>query len=166
MEDAPDDRKYKNDPIVGNMIWDDFCETHYDQWMSSPLSQTMRVKDVCTYAPGDLNKIGKEGKTSWDSFSYSLLMNHNIYLHIRSVQETNRHYDLGEYPWQLVDDRFNKTEMKDVIQHLFTMDDRDKQMKLIEDHSKLWMRLIGSRGYIGKKVVNSSTQFHSLFEEV
>jgi alkylated DNA nucleotide flippase Atl1 len=30
----------------------------------------------------------------------------------------------------------------------------------------LWMRVVGSRGAIGKKTVNSSTQFYSLFEEV
>ena len=39
-------------------------------------------------------------------------------------------------------------------------------MKLIEDHSRLLMRVIGSSGAIGKKTVNESTQFASLFEEV
>jgi hypothetical protein len=36
-----------------------------------------------------LNKIGKEGKTSWDSFSYFLQMGHNVYQHIESVQRAN-----------------------------------------------------------------------------
>ena len=126
----------------------------------------MRLKDVCVYAPGDLNKIGLEGKTSWDTFSYCLLMNHSIYLHIRSVQETNRLYDEGSYPYQLVDNNFEETAVKDIIARIFELDDFDKQMKLIDDHSRLWMRVVGSRGAIGKKTVNASTQFASLFEEV
>ena len=93
-------------------------------------------------------------------------MNHNIYTHVRSVQETNRLYDEGSNPKELVDDNFQRTEVKDVIKRIFELDDLDKQMKLIEDHSRLWMRVIGSRGAIGKKTVNASTQFASLFEEV
>lgn len=38
---------------------------------------------------GDINKINKVGKTSWDSFSYFLLMGHNVYQHIESVQRAN-----------------------------------------------------------------------------
>ena len=37
-----------------------------------------------------LNKIGKEGKTSWDSFTYGILMIHNVYMHIRAVQRANQ----------------------------------------------------------------------------
>ena len=39
-------------------------------------------------------------------------------------------------------------------------------MKLIEDHSRLWMKVIGSRGATGKRTVNASSQFANLFEEV
>jgi hypothetical protein len=162
MESAPDDKAFSNDTTP----WDDYCAKLYDNWMPSPMSQNLRLKDVCVYAPGDLNKIGLEGKTSWDTFSYCLLMNHSIYLHIRSVQETNRLYDEGSYPYQLVDNNFDETAVKDVIARIFELDDFDKQMKLIDDHSRLWMRVVGSRGAIGKKTVNASTQFASLFEEV
>jgi len=162
MEDAPDDRAFAKN----TQSYDDHCAGIYDNWMPSPITNLMKVNDICVYAPGDLNKIGKEGKTSWDTFSYALLMNHNIYTHVRSVQETNRLYDEGNYPKELVDDNFQRTEVKDVIKRIFELDDLDKQMKLIEDHSRLWMRVIGSRGAIGKKTVNASTQFASLFEEV
>ena len=162
MENAPDDKAFSNDTTP----WDDYCAKLYDNWMPSPITQNLRLKDVCVYAPGDLNKNGLEGKTSWDTFSYGLLMNHNIYTHIRSVQETNRIYDAGGYPYQLVDDNFEATAVKDVIARIFELDDFDKQMKLIDDHSRLWMRVVGSRGAIGKKTVNASTQFYSLFEEV
>jgi len=55
----------------------------------SPIGERMAMGDVCHYAPGMLNKIGKEGKTSWDSFTYFLLMAHNVYQHIESVQRAN-----------------------------------------------------------------------------
>jgi hypothetical protein len=55
----------------------------------SPVGERMTMGDVCYYAPGMLNKIGKEGKTSWDSFSYFLQMGHNVYQHLDSVQRAN-----------------------------------------------------------------------------
>jgi len=56
---------------------------------SSPIGDRLTMGDVCWYKPGMLNKNGKEGKTSWDSFSYFLLMGHNIYSHLESVQRAN-----------------------------------------------------------------------------
>ena len=56
--------------------------------------------------------------------------------------------------------------MKDVIAEIFTLDSYDAQIKMIDQYEKLWMRVTGTRGYVGKKTVNSSTQFFSLFEEV
>jgi hypothetical protein len=41
-----------------------------------------------------LNKIGKEGKTSWDSFAYALMMGHNVYCHIVAVQRANELMDI------------------------------------------------------------------------
>jgi hypothetical protein len=56
---------------------------------TSPIGERMNMGDVCWYKPGDLNKLGKESKTSWDSFSYFMMMGHNIYQHIESVQRAN-----------------------------------------------------------------------------
>jgi hypothetical protein len=36
----------------------------------------------------------KEGKTSWDSFSYALMMGHNVYCHIVAVQRANQLMDI------------------------------------------------------------------------
>jgi hypothetical protein len=55
----------------------------------SPIGDRLTMGDVCWYKPGMLNKNGKEGKTSWDSFSYFLLMGHNVYSHLESVQRAN-----------------------------------------------------------------------------
>ena len=59
-------------------------------WDDSPIGDRLTWKDINYYNPGDLNKIGKEGKTSWDSFAYCLMMGHNIYKHIDAVQMANR----------------------------------------------------------------------------
>jgi hypothetical protein len=60
----------------------------------SPITDRMTIGDICYYGPGDLNKIGKEGKTSWDSFSYALMMCHNVYNHIEAVQVANAMKDV------------------------------------------------------------------------
>jgi hypothetical protein len=52
----------------------------------SEFGRRLSIADICHYAPGMLNKIGKEGKTSWDSFAYALMMGHNVYCHIVAVQ--------------------------------------------------------------------------------
>lgn len=41
-----------------------------------------------------MNKINKIGKTSWDSFSYALMMGHNVYCHIVAVQRANQLMDI------------------------------------------------------------------------
>ena len=60
----------------------------------SEIGRRLNMGDICWYAPGDLNKIMKEGKTSWDSFSYALMMSHNIYCHIVAVQRANQLTDI------------------------------------------------------------------------
>ena len=70
MVPSVDNKKYATDTrgfrdaVLQDGIFDNFTD--------SPISDGMLVSDVCTYAPGDENKIGKVGKTSWDSFSYAL----------------------------------------------------------------------------------------------
>jgi hypothetical protein len=60
----------------------------------SEIGRRLKMGDVCYYAPGMLNKIGKEGKTSWDSFAYALMMSHNVYCHITAVQRANHLMDI------------------------------------------------------------------------
>lgn len=60
----------------------------------SEIGRRLNIGDICWYAPGDLNKIGKEGKTSWDSFSYALMMGHNVYQHIVAVQRAQQLMDI------------------------------------------------------------------------
>lgn len=60
----------------------------------SEVGRRLNMGDICWYAPGMLNKINKEGKTSWDSFSYALMMHHNVYCHITAVQRANQLMDI------------------------------------------------------------------------
>jgi len=64
----------------------------------------------------------------------------------------------------LVQETFNRVYFKDVIDSIFAAPDRASAEQLIEVHSKFWMSIIGTRGAIGKKTVNASTMFNSLFE--
>lgn len=59
-----------------------------------PIMERLYTDDMCYMGPGDLNKHGKEGKTSWDTTSYALVMAHNVYNHIQAVQEINRLADI------------------------------------------------------------------------
>jgi len=59
-----------------------------------PINERLTLGDICYMGPGDLNKHGKEGKTSWDTTSYALVMAHNVYNHIAAVQEANRWADI------------------------------------------------------------------------
>ena len=141
-------------------------EGKHRSFKDSPITTGLQAKDVCIYGPGDLNKIGKEGKTSWDSFSYAIQMAHNVWSHIDAVQEANRQYDSGTYPAMLVDESFDRLFFRDVVEAIFATDSRDEANAVIEEFSRFWMSIIGTRGATGKKTVNASTQFANLFEEV
>ena len=92
------------------------------------------------------------------------MMNHNVYTHIKSVQEANKAMDSGSYPNWLVNDTFERQAVCEMIDRVFEIDDRDKALDFIEQHQKLWMMVPGTRGAIGKKTINSSSQFNALFE--
>ena len=43
-------------------------------------------------------------------------------------------------------------------------DNKDEANAIIEEFSKFWMEIPGTRGAVGKKTVNAGTYFDSLFE--
>ena len=139
-------------------------EGKHNSFLDSPITANLQAKDICIYAPGDLNKIGKEGKTSWDSFSYAIQMGHNVWSHINAVQEANRQYDNGVVPKMLVEESFDRLFFRDVVEAIFATSNRDEADAIIEEFSRFWMSIIGTRGATGKKTVNASTQYANLFE--
>jgi hypothetical protein len=170
MQPSVDNKKYANDfrPLRDAILQDRLME----EFLESPISERLTVKDVCIYKPGDLNKIGKEGRTSWDSFSYTLQMAHNVWTHIHAVQEANRQYDQGLCPEMLVSTTANKKEFrqydrnffKDIVNDIFATSDRGQAEQLIEHYSRYWKSIIGTRGTVGKKTINASYMFSNLFE--
>ena len=141
-------------------------EGKHGSFLDSPITAELMAKDICIYGPGDLNKIGKEGKTSWDSFSYAIMMGHNVWMHINAVQEANRQYDNGVIPKMLVQEQFDRVLFRDVVEAIFATDKKDEAEAVIAEFSRYWDTIIGTRGNTGKRITNADTHFNNLFQEV
>ena len=121
----------------------------------SDFGRRLSIADVCHYAPGMLNKIGKEGKTSWDSFAYALMMGHNVECHIRAVQRSNNLMDI-EYAkhcpdwrrWRKVKDADKSDEMSEwvprnilyfnrFVEELFNLKTKDEAFEMITEAERL-----------------------------
>jgi len=162
MSPIADNKKYSTDTrSYRDAVLQDGLVDHFDE---SPISARMQIKDVCIYKPGDLNKIGKEGKTSWDSFSYALLMGHNVWTHIESVQRANREFDAGNYPNMLWYENGDHSKFQDIVDAIFATPDRAESESIIEYYSRYWMDIIGTRGFKGKKALSGRPMFDQFFE--
>ena len=162
MSPIVDDKKYSADTrTYRDAVLQDGLVKHFDE---SPISAQLQVKDVCVYRPGDLNKNGKEGKTSWDSFSYMLLMGHNVWTHIESVQRANREFDAGNYPNMLWYENGDHSKFQDLVDAIFATPDRAEAESIIEYYSRYWMDIIGTRGFKGKKALSGRPMFDQFFE--
>jgi hypothetical protein len=159
---ATDSRSYRDAVLQDNLI-------HY--FDESPISKLCQIKDICVYKPGDLNKNGKEGKTSWDSFSYALLMGHNVWMHIESVQRANREFDAGRYPYMMKHelDTGDGEYFADIVERIFSAPTKQAALDIVnaEKYARskgYWEQIIGTRGFKGEKTTNSNTQFNNHFE--
>ena len=122
----------------------------------SEIGRRLDIGDICWYKPGMLNKIGKEGKTSWDSFSYALMMGHNVYCHIVAVQRANNLMDIeiankgrpDWRHWRKVKDRDMSDEYSDWVprnilyfdrfaEELFACKSKAAAFEMIEEAERL-----------------------------
>ena len=164
MSPTVDDKKYSSDSrMFGDTVLQDGIHAEFD---NSPISSRLKISDVCVYGPGMLNKIGKEGKTSWDSFSYALLMGHNVWMHINAVQEANRQYDNGVIPYMLAGQRDTKHNFRNIVDEVFSKKTLQESLDCIEHYSKVLDLIIGTRGFTGKKLVSARPVFNMLFDIV
>jgi hypothetical protein len=168
MSPIVDDKQYAQDPRpYGATAVQQGWVPHFDE---SPVSRLLTLGDICYYSPGDLNKIGKEGRTSWDSFSYALLMAHNVWTHIEAVQRANRAYDSGIWPKMMWNEGHRQSgdhaKFRDIVDAIFATPDRAEAEAIIEHYSRYWMDIVGTRGFKGKKTVNANSQFNELFDIV
>jgi hypothetical protein len=155
MAPSADDKKYATD----TRQWSDgvVADGIYDIWQESPVSDMLKMRDICIYRPGDLNKVGKEGRTSWDSFSYMLLMAHNVYMHITAVQEANRRFDAGEHPAMMRYTAPSHELFEDIVERIFAAPTKQESLDIIEQYDNYWMEIVGTRGFKGKKAKNART---------
>jgi hypothetical protein len=185
MAPSADDKKYSTD----TRKWSDgvVADGVYPRWEDSPISNMLKMKDICIYKPGvakpgvtltpenfqdpslydvlpDQNKNGKWGKTSWDSFSYALLMGHNVWMHLTAVQEANRRFDAGEHPAMMQRDGGDYAKFEHIVEAIFAAPDRASAEAIIEHYDTYWMEIVGTRGFKGKKTKNARTQFNALFD--
>jgi hypothetical protein len=65
----------------------------------------------------------------------------------------------------LVQEKFDRLYFKDVVDAIFSANDRATADAVIDSFSKFWMAIPGTRGATGKKTVNASTHFANLFDE-
>ena len=162
MSPIADDKKYSTDTrSYRDAVLQDKLVDHFDE---SPISAQLQIKDVCIYKPGDLNKNGKEGKTSWDSFSYALLMGHNVWTHIEAVQRANREFDAGNYPNMLWYENGDHSKFQDIVDAIFATPDRAEAESIIEHYTRYWMDIIGTRGFKGKKALSGRPMFSKFYE--
>jgi hypothetical protein len=184
MAPSADDKKYSTD----TRKWSDGVvqDGVYPRWEDSPISNMLTMKDICIYNAGvpkagvtiteenfrdpemydvlpSMNKNGKWGKTSWDSFSYALLMGHNVWMHLTAVQEANRRFDAGEHPAMMQRDGGDYARFEDIVEAIFAAPDRQTAEDIIEMYDSYWMQIVGTRGFKGKKAKNARTQFNALF---
>lgn len=185
MAPSADDKKYATD----TRKWSDgvVADGVYPRWEDSPISNMLKMKDICIYNAGvpkpgvvlteenfrdpemydvlpDMNKNGKWGKTSWDSFSYALLMGHNVWMHLTAVQEANRRFDAGEHPAMMRRGTGDYARFEDIVEAIFAAPDRATAEAIIETYDSYWMEIVGTRGFKGKKAKNARTQFNALFD--
>ena len=189
MQASADDKKYSQDTrLFKDAVIQDGI---FKKFESSPIIDQVLMKEICIYGAGivnpnlpantepdpynplhwtvmpDVNKLGKvSNRTSWDSFTYAIMMGHNVWMHVNAVQEANRRYDAGNIPAMLVQEKFDRLYFKDVVEAIFATSDRGTADAIVEDYSRFWMSIIGTRGASGKKTVNASTHFANLFDEV
>ena len=170
MQASADDKKYATDTrLFKDAVVQDGI---FDKFESSPIIDQVQMKDICIYKPGDLNKVGKEGRTSWDSFTYAIMMGHNVWMHVNAVQEANRQSDLGIIPAMMDARTLDKprdyspgpNRFKDIVDLIFSMDNREDAMAIIEHYEGYFDRIIGTRGNTGDKITNAGAMAAVHFE--
>jgi hypothetical protein len=163
MEKTAEKKSYANDTRKFSDAV--LAEGIHKVFTDSPITDKMTLRDLCYRGKGFLGQHGKETKTSWDTLSYTLIQGHNVYQHIDAVQEANRKYDTGIIPKMLTNNTFDHVILSDIIDEIFSLNDRDKSMELVDKYSRYWMQFKAGQGFSGKKAVNSLTMFNALFTE-
>jgi hypothetical protein len=163
MEPTADDKKYKTDQrAFRDVVLQDGIHDTFDD---SPVSKLLKISDICVYGPTDKNKLGNIGNTSWDSFSYALLMSHNVWHHINAVQTANQQYENGLMPLMLSGKTDEQFDFRSIVDDVFSQKTRQKSLERISYYESCFDLIIGTRGFTGKRLMRpNQSVFNSLFE--
>jgi hypothetical protein len=159
MEKTAENKKYAND----TRKFSEGCleDGIHSVFTDSPVTELLTMKDVCYRGFGTIGQHGKETKTSWDTLSYTLIQSHNVYQHISAMLEAHERYQNGEKPSMLHHNYINFSELVDEI---FSLKDRQKSLRLIDEYDSLWQQFKAGQGFSGKKTVNAHTTSIQLFD--
>ena len=165
MDKAPDDRNLKGSKIPFPF--------------QSGIGSRLNMGDVCYYGDGDLNKNGKIGATSWDSFSYCLMMAHNVENQIRAIQVANDFNDIEATKYKPQVKHWRETKASDktdepsifvprnilyfntLVEEVFTS---EKPMEVINNASSFLADIRGNRWARATGGGKGTNNFSSLFE--
>lgn len=162
MSAGLDDKKYKMDSrLYKDAVVQDGKLPLFE---NSPVMDKIKVSDICVYGPGDLNKFNQSNKTSWDSFSYGIMMSHNIWHHINAVQEANRQYYTKSCPNMLVKEVTDIIYFRDLIDAVFSTSNKGIALELVDELESFWVQVIGTRGASGKRAYQSKSNFGKFFK--
>ena len=123
--------------------------------IASALAECEVSKETITEVSKSINDV--ISRSSWDTWSYMMTMNHNCYIHTRGVKEVNHLFNLPRpqianfIPEELI-------EFKELVNEIFTSSD---PLTLIKKHGKMLRNLSGSRNNDKKTDVFKSS---GLFE--
>jgi hypothetical protein len=93
-------------------------------------------------------------------------MGHNVWTHIYAVQEANRQYDSGRLPNSMQWSHGDYAKCRDIVERIFAAPTKAEALDIIAFYKMYWIEILGSFGNIGKKAINSETQFQALFTVV
>jgi hypothetical protein len=75
-------------------------------------------------------------------------------------------FDSGVCPDMMVHPLDPEYDVAKIIDRIFAARDLQKSLQIIAGHAKVWERVVGTRGFTGKRAVNSHSQYNTLFDVV
>lgn len=104
---------------------------------SSPISDGLNMGDVCWYAPGEQNKQGKVGKSSWDTFAYILQMGHNTHHHIKGLLDgIDAYYNDSLVPNGLIDPTPAHKAIEEVVDAVLSAETKSQALDYMRDYDR------------------------------
>lgn len=122
------------------------------------IGDQLKIGDICVKSEKYLDEHPKDGATSWDSYSYILMMAHNLERHIKAIQQANRLFSLPLSQKQpFVPSKL--MEFDNIVKQIFTS---ETPFDVITKHHKLLNNLTGRKKGQGINIIEG--ELSNLFE--